>query len=242
MDVDLILRNSGALMNGVGVTLAITLVGVTIAILGGSLVCAMRISSSGILRACARSYILFFRVTPEVILIFWAYYCIPLIFQATVSGFWSGSAVLGLIGAAYLAEIFRAGIDAVPRGQKEAAKALGLGFAPRWRIVILPQALKLVIAPLVNYFTEFLKNTTLLSAIGVMDLSLHAYLLGGQTFQYITFLSAIAIIYFAMIFPITLYARRLEGRLGQRVAYAPSRRQGFLRLIRRRQMDSSLQA
>ena len=105
MDVDLILRNGGALMNGVGVTLAITLVGVTIAILGGSLVCAMRISSSGILRACARSYILFFRVTPEVILIFWAYYCIPLIFQATVSGFWSGSAVLGLIGAAYLAVI-----------------------------------------------------------------------------------------------------------------------------------------
>lgn len=216
MDVDLIWRNSGTLFDGIKVTLAITLIGILIALVGGGLICAMRISTSAVLRAFARCYILFFRITPEVILIFWAYYCIPLIFQTTVSGFWSGSVVLGLIGAAYLAEIFRAGIAAVPRGQKEAAEALGLGVFPKWSIVILPQALKLVIAPLVNYFTEFLKGTTLLSAIGVMDLSLQAYLLGGQTFQYVTFLSAIAIIYFSMIFPVTLYARRLERRLAKR--------------------------
>ncbi|MBX3598907.1 MAG: amino acid ABC transporter permease [Rhizobiaceae bacterium] len=228
MDVDLVLRHSGALIDGARITLAITLVGAIIAISGGSAICAMRISSYRTLRAFARANILFFRVTPEVILIFWAYYCIPLIFDTTVSGFWSGSVVLGLIGAAYLAEIFRAGIAAVPRGQSEAAEALGLKAFPKWTFVILPQALKLVIAPLVNYFSEFLKNTTLLSAIGVMDLSLQAYLLGGQTFQYLSFLSAIAIIYFAMIFPVTLYARHLEAKLSDRSA-RPAGKRSFWR-------------
>jgi len=218
MDFELVLRNSDALFDGVKVTLAIALVGAVIGIVFGSAICALRIGRLRLLRGIARGYILFFRITPEVILIFWAYYCIPLIFDASVSGFWAGSVVLGLIAAAYLAEIFRAGIEAVPKGQREAAESLGLRAFPKWTLVILPQALRLVIAPLVNYFSEFLKNTTLLSAIGVMDLSLQAYLLGGKTYQYITFLSAIAIIYFALIFPVTLYARRLEHRLGDRNA------------------------
>lgn len=238
MDVDLILRNSGALLDGARITLAITLAGAAIAIAGGSVICAMRISSVSTLRALTRAYILFFRITPEVILIFWAYYCIPLVFDTTVSGFWSGTVVLGLIGAAYLAEIFRAGIESVPRGQKEAAEALALKAFPKWSLVILPQALKLVIAPLVNYFSEFLKNTTLLSAIGVMDLTLQAYLLGGQTYQYLSFLSAIAIIYFAMIFPVTLYARQLERRLSDRPVRPSSKTLG-IRFHRRRTITTS---
>lgn len=214
MDIDLVIRNGGALADGVRITLAIAVVGIVIALTFGTLVCAMRISATPVLRGLARAYILFFRVTPEVILIFWAYYCIPLIFDAKVSGFWAGSIVLGLIGAAFLAEIFRAGIEAVPDGQTQAAESLGLKAFPKWTLIIIPQAFRFSLAPLVNYFSEFLKNTTLLSAIGVMDLSLQAYLLGAKTYQYLTFLSAIAIIYFAVIFPVTLYARRLEHRLG----------------------------
>ncbi|MDR6755139.1 His/Glu/Gln/Arg/opine family amino acid ABC transporter permease subunit [Mycoplana sp. BE70] len=232
MDIELVLRNSGSLLDGAKVTLAIALVGATIALTFGSAICALRISRSAVFRAFARAYILFFRITPEVIMIFWAYYCIPLIFDANVSGFWAGSVVLGLIGAAFLAEIFRAGIEAVPRGQKEAAESLGLKAFPKWAVVILPQAFRFVIAPLVNYFSEFLKNTTLLSAIGVMDLSLQAYLLGGRTYQYITFLSVIAIIYFAMIFPVTLYARQLERRLGSQGARSRPARASFFSLLK----------
>jgi ABC-type amino acid transport system permease subunit len=77
---------------------------------------------------------------------------------------------------------------------------------------VLPQALRFSVPPLVNYFTEFLKNTTLLSAIGVSELSLQAYLLGGQTFRYVEFLTAIALVYFALIFPFSLLSRRLELR------------------------------
>jgi ABC-type amino acid transport system permease subunit len=100
----------------------------------------------------------------------------------------------------------------VPKGQWEAARALGLRFTPLWGRIVLPQALRLMVPPFVNYFTELVKNTTLLSAIGVGELALQAYLLGGQTFRYVEFLTAIAIGYFLVIFPASLLARRLERR------------------------------
>ena len=227
-DLALVLKNGGSLVDGSIVTLAIAAVGIAVATLGGGLVCAARLSRETWLRRAAQGYILFFRATPEVVLVFWAYYCIPLIFAAKVSGFWAGSITLGLIGAAFLAEIFRGGIEGVPKGQREAARALGLTSYPIWRLVLMPQALRLSIAPLVNYFSEFLKNTTLLSTIGVADLSLQAYLLGGRTFRYVEFLTAIAFVYFLMIFPVTLYARRLEraapsGASPNRATRAPFR-------------------
>jgi His/Glu/Gln/Arg/opine family amino acid ABC transporter permease subunit len=209
---DLIARNWPVLLQGLWVTLAVAAVGLTIAILGGALICAARRSGNAALSGAARAVIAFFRITPEVVLIFWAYFCIPLITGWRVSGFWAGSVTLGLIGAAYLAEIFRGGIETVPKGQNEAAMALGLPPYPRWRQIVLPQALRFSVPPLVNYFTEFLKNTTLLSAIGVSELSLQAYLLGGQTFRYVEFLTAIALVYFALIFPFSLLSRRLELR------------------------------
>jgi His/Glu/Gln/Arg/opine family amino acid ABC transporter permease subunit len=212
LDWSLIARHAPALLQGLGVTLLIALVGLSIATVGGALVCAARRARSAALSRFARGFIAFFRITPEVVLIFWAYFCIPLLTGQRVSGFWAGSVTLGLIGAAYLAEIFRGGIETVPRGQTEAAQALGLKRYPLWRCVVLPQALRFSVPPLVNYFTEFLKNTTLLAAIGVPDLALQAYLLGGQTFRYLDFLTAIALIYFALIFPFSLLSRRLELR------------------------------
>ena len=194
---------------GLAVTLAILGAGGLIALAGGALLCSLRISKRRG-RAFAGAVITFFRTVPEVILIFWAYYCLPRLFSGRVSGFWAGTVTLGLIGSAYLAEIFRAGIEGVARGQIEAARALGLQPHHVWRFVVGPQVLRLSIPPLVNYFSEFLKNTTLLSAIGVADLSLQAFLIGGQTFQYMGYLSVIAVVYFAMIFPISLLSRRLE--------------------------------
>ncbi len=211
-----VLQNYPLLIEGFWITVQVTLIALTIGILLGAAICATRLSGKRALDRTASAYIFFFRATPEMVLIFWAYFCIPLIFQLRVSGLWSGSIVLGLVTAAYLAEIFRAGINAVPQGEIEAATALGLKFSPKWRFVILPQAMRLMVPPLVNYFTELLKNTTLLSGIGVAELALQAYLLGGQTFRYVEFLSAIALIYFAIIFPLSLLSRRLEHREVQR--------------------------
>ena len=207
-----VLQNYPLLIEGFWVTVQVTLIALTIGIVLGAMICSMRLSGSRALDRMAAGYIVFFRATPEMVLIFWGYFCLPLIFQSIVSGLWTGSVVLGLVTAAYLAEIFRAGINSVPQGEVEAATALGLKFLPKWRFVILPQAMRLMVPPLVNYFTELLKNTTLLSGIGVAELALQAYLLGGQTYRYVEFLSAIALIYFAIIFPLSLLSRRLEHR------------------------------
>lgn len=213
-DPAFIWRHADVLFAGLLVTLQILAVGGAIAIVGGALVCAARIGAGALMRRIAIGYIVFFRTTPEVILIFWAYYCVPFVFGARVSGFWAGTITLGLIGAAYVAEILRGGIASVPKGQREAAASLGLPGYPTWRCVILPQALRLSVPPFVNYFTEFLKNTTLLAAIGVADLALAAFTLGGQTYRHFEFLTAIAILYVLMILPVSLYARTLEKRQG----------------------------
>lgn len=209
---DVLLNNYQLLIDGAIVTLQITAIALVLGIVLGAVVCAARLTRSSSYSRLARGYVGFFRTTPEMILIFWAYFCVPLIFQIRVSGLLVGSIVLGLASAAYLAEIFRAGIEAVPKGQFEASHSLNLRGWRLWFFIVLPQALKLMVAPLVNYFTELLKNSTLLAGIGVADLSLQAYLLGGQTYRYIEFLTAIAFIYFAVIFPISLLSRRLERR------------------------------
>ena len=211
-----IIRNYPLLVSGLMVTLLVTAIALAIGVTLGGVICAARLSGRPALVRAAKAYILFFRVTPEMVLIFWAYFCVPLLFEVRVSGLWAGSATLGLVAAAYYAEIFRAGILALPKGQSEAARSLGMRGIPLWRFVILPQALRLMIPPLVNYFTELLKNTTLLSAIGVGELALQAYLLGGQTFRYVEFLTAIAVIYFLIIFPLSVTSRHLEHQPGRR--------------------------
>jgi His/Glu/Gln/Arg/opine family amino acid ABC transporter permease subunit len=212
LDPAFIWHHSDVLFAGLLVTLSIVAVGGAIAVVGGAFVLTARIGLGALMRRIAIGYIVFFRTTPEVILIFWAYYCIPFVFDQKLTGFWAGTITLGLIGTAYLSEILRGGINALPKGQREAAISLGLPAYATWRCVILPQALRLSVPPFVNYFTEFLKNTTLLAAIGVADLSLAALTLGGQTYRYFEFLTAIAILYFLMILPVSLCARTLEKR------------------------------
>ena len=207
---NVVFRNYELLIQGLAITVQVTLISVLIGFLMGGIVCAARLSKTNLIKNFAIGYILFFRATPEMILIFWAYFSVPMIFEFKVSGFWTGSVALGLVTAAYLAEIFRAGFNAIPVGQLEAADSLGLKFYVKWRFIITPQLMKIMIPPLFNYFTELLKNTSLLSGIGVAELALQAYLLGGQTFRYVEFLSAIAILYFLMIFPLSFISRKLE--------------------------------
>ena len=207
---NVVFRNYELLIQGLAITVQVTLISVLIGFLMGGIVCAARLSKTNLIKNFAIGYILFFRATPEMILIFWAYFCVPMIFEFKVSGFWTGSVALGLVTAAYLAEIFRAGFNAIPVGQLEAADSLGFKFYVKWRFIITPQLMKIMIPPLFNYFTELLKNTSLLSGIGVAELALQAYLLGGQTFRYVEFLSAIAILYFLMIFPLSFISRKLE--------------------------------
>lgn len=213
LDWGAVWRNLPALLEGVRVTLASFAIALGIGLPLGLAVCGFRLRSGGWGAAAGAAYVTVFRAIPEIVLIFWMFYCLPPITGFRVSGLLSGSLALGLVSGAYLGEIFRGGVQSVPPGQWEAARSLAL---PRWTIwtrVVAPQAARLSIPPFINYMTELLKGTTLLATIGVTDLALRAYVLGAQTFRYFEFLTAIALLYFVIIFPAARLAERVERRL-----------------------------
>lgn len=201
-----------ALLSGLMVTCLATLIALSIGLVVGALLVALRLSGGRWARRFVDGYLTFFRTTPEMVLIFWAYFCLPVVLGIQMSGLVAGSLSLGLVTAAYLAEIFRAGIQSVPKGQFEAGRALGLTAFPLWTRVVLPQGVPLMTPPFINYLTELIKNTTLLAAIGVAELAYEAYNLGAQTFRYFEFITAIGLGYFIVIFPISLLSRRLEKK------------------------------
>ncbi|MFM9859428.1 amino acid ABC transporter permease [Pseudoxanthobacter sp. M-2] len=202
--------NYPALLGGLMVTCLATAIALSIGFVVAVIMVAMRLGGGKWSRRFADAYLTFFRTTPEMVLIFWAYFCLPAVLGIQMSGLTAGSLSLGLVTGAYLAEIFRAGIQSVPKGQFEAGRALGLSRFALWTRVVLPQGVPLMTPPFINYLTELIKNTTLLAAIGVAELAYVAYNLGAQTFRYFEFITAIGIGYFLIIFPISLLSRRLE--------------------------------
>jgi His/Glu/Gln/Arg/opine family amino acid ABC transporter permease subunit len=213
LDFGIVLRSLPALLDGVKITVLAFLIALAIGAPLGALICAARLRETGALAAFGRGYVTIFRTIPEIVLIFWMFYCLPPLLGYSVSGLWAGSVALGLVGGAYLAEVFRSGVQSVPPGQWEAAKALSLSRVTTWTRIIGPQAARLSIPPFINYITELLKGTTLLATIGVAELALKSYVLGAQTFRYLEFLTAIAVLYFIIIFPIARLAERVEHRL-----------------------------
>lgn len=205
------------LLDGLKLTILALILCFIFSALLGMVACIGALSEGVLARALARMYINTFRVIPDIVLIFWIYYCLPLILAIKLPTFTAGVIALSLTSGAFMAESFRAGIQAVPRGQVEASLALGLSIYPRWRLIILPPAIRWMMPALINNFTDLLKHTTLLAGIGVAELTYQAYTLGASTFRYLEFLSAVAIAYFAIIFPLSMFARIAEFRLKARM-------------------------
>ena len=171
------------LTDGLLVTLKATAGGYAIAIIVGLAVAIGVRSSSRILRGTCRFYVDVIRCTPLLVQLYVAFYVLPrfgIRFDALVTGIFA----LGLYTGAYLSEVFRAGIEAVPRGQWEAADALGLSTIIKWRKVVLPQMTPLVVAPMGNYLIGMFKETPLLAAITVLDVFGTANDIAGQTYRY----------------------------------------------------------
>ncbi len=210
--IDIVTRNLGPLAAGAWVTLQSFVIALAIGLPVGAGLCALRLRG-GWGGSVAQGAIVVLRVIPEAVLIFWFFYSLPPLTGLQVPGLLSGSLALGLVAGAYLAEIFRAGIQSVAKGQWEAAAALALPRRIVWSRIVIPQAAQVATPPFVNLLTEVLKGTTLLATIGVADLALQAYVLGAQTFRYLEFLTAIALIYFIIIWPVARLADRVEARL-----------------------------
>lgn len=200
------------LLKGFSETVIIVVVALTGGAVLGLVVALLNLSSLRAANWFGRAYVNCFRAAPEMVVIFWAYFCLPQILDLRLSAFFTGVLALVLVASANLGEIFRAGILAVPRGQTEAALVLGLSPLQRLALVILPQAVKRMLGPLVNYLTELLKHSTLLSAIGVTEIAHSAFTLGSQTFRYLEFLTTVGVIFFIVIFPLSLLGRKITRR------------------------------
>jgi len=201
------------LIAGAGTTLAITAVATAIAVVFGLVLALARISGRRLLSWPAYAYIEFFRTTPPLIQIVWFYFVVPVIVGFELNSFQAASLALGLNVAAFLGEIFRAGIQGVDATQRDAAQVLGLSRVDAYRFVILPQALRIVLPPATTTVMLLLKATSLASAIGTMELTRVGQLISIETFRPFEVLTVVALIYFVINYPIALAARYLERRL-----------------------------
>jgi polar amino acid transport system permease protein len=195
---------------GIGWTLAYTIGTIAIGTAIGLAVGILRLGRLPVIDWLLLAYIELFRCTPLLVQIIWFYYALPVILGINIPAHIAAISVLSLYGGAFYAEIVRGSIESVARGQWDAARALGLRPSQVLRMVILPQALKPMLAPYVNQSVTQLKNTSLVSVIAVPDLVYNATLINADTYRPLEVYTIVALIYFAMLFPATLIARRFE--------------------------------
>ena len=154
-----------------------------------------------------------FRTLPELVPIFWIYSAGPLIFDFRITAEGAGIMALTLYSGAFLAEIFRAGQVAVPKGQYEAAHSLGIPPIWTFTVVIAPQAARMMTPPFINFICDLVKVSSLLSAIGITELAYRASIISGETFRYLEIFTVAGVFYFLIIFPLSLFARIRERQL-----------------------------
>lgn len=188
------------LLHGAEVTILVSIVSYLLAMVVGLLLGVARMTRFWPVRILATAYIQLIRGTPLLLQLFFAYYVLPyggIVFSPFVAG------VLGLTinYSAYMAEVYRSGIQAIPREQWEAARSLGMSRKLLMRRIILPQAIRIVIPALGNFFVSIFKDSALVSVISMRDLMFTGELLASATFKYFEIFTLVAIIYFIISYP-----------------------------------------
>jgi polar amino acid transport system permease protein len=212
MDWETLRTYLSPMLEGAVATVALFLATALLAVMLGLLVCLCRMASHPVLRRGAIAYIEVIRGTPLLVQLFFIYYGMPEI-GIVLPGFAAGVIGLTLNLAAYLAELFRAGLQSVDTGQHDAAKVLGLKKVQRLRMVILPQALRTIFPALGNYATVLLKETSLVAVISVYELMRAGEMLAGATFRSMLVYSLVGAIYFCLCSAISAAFRAGERRL-----------------------------
>lgn len=210
---DVVWGNLGFLLSGVQLTLIVTVAALTSGAVVGLVVALARMSPRRWLQLPAIGYIELFRNTPALIQLMWMYYCLPLLTGLELSAVSSATVALAVNGSAYIAEIIRGGIQGVDRGQVEAARTLGMSHAQTMRKIVLPQGFRRMIPPFVNESVSILKFSSLVSVLGVADLTYQAQVLSTTTFRPIEIFTFIALVYLVLCSALAYMARRLELRL-----------------------------
>ena len=200
-DWGIIWQYRDALAEGVMMTVLLAVVTMLIAIPGGILLALMRLSPLRPLSAISACFVEFFRNIPLILLVYWAYYVMPVAIGVEFSAFTTGLVALSLNVSAYNAETFRAGIGSIRKGQTEAALALGMSRFQVMRQVVLPQAVRRVLPVLASTWVSLFKDTSLVSVIGVSELAHVSLQIRAQTFRILEMLTAMAGIYWLLGYP-----------------------------------------
>ena len=205
-------KNWSYLLGGVTLTLRVMAASYALAFAIGLVVGALRLSKRRSLNLPAWSYVEVCRNTPALVQLIWIFYCLPIFTGIDIDPITASVIALAINAGAYMAEDFRAGIQAVEKGQIEAARSLGMSYLQAMQKIVVPQAIRTLIPPLLNHGVALMKWSALVSVLGVADLTYRAQLLSTQTFRPIEIFTSIGLAYFVMSMTFSYIVRTLERR------------------------------
>jgi arginine/lysine/histidine transport system permease protein len=201
------------ILEGIWVTLKFVIVAIIFGFIFGSILALLKISHIKPLNWFADAYTSIFRGTPLILQLMIIYFAIPQLTGYDISPFLSAILAFGLNSSAYISEIIRAGIQAVDKGQVEAAQALGIPYRLMMKDLIFPQALKNILPALMNEFITLTKESAIVSTIGYLDLMRRAQVVGADTYRNFEPLIFVGLIYWVMVMVLTLIGKRVERKL-----------------------------
>jgi glutamine transport system permease protein len=211
-DWELINNSIPLLLTGAGITVEITALSVFFGFCIGIFVGVARLAKLRLIRYAAAVYVDFIRGTPLLVQIFLVYFALPAVIGSRVDPFLAAIAACSINSGAYVAEIIRAGIQSIDKGQMEAGRSLGLSWGQTMRYIVMPQAFKRIIPPLGNEFIAMLKDSSLVSVIGFEELTRRGQLIIARTYASMEIWAAVAIIYLIMTLTISRLVAYLERR------------------------------
>jgi len=212
-DLAMVLADTDRWWHGIGITLLYSVATVAGGILIGVFCGLALLGQKRWITLPLEGYVEIFRCTPLLIQIVWFYYALPILLNFSLPAWAAAGLGLTLYMGAFCTEIFRAGVMSIGRGQWQAGRALGMTYAQLMRRIVLPQAVGRMIPPLVNQSITQLKNTALLYVVAVPDLMYTSSIITAETYRPLEVYTTAAAIYFIMLYPLTLFAKRLETRV-----------------------------
>lgn len=204
------------MLTGLKYTILLSLTAIIISVIIGLLVALPGLASNPVARAFNRVYVEIVRAIPLLVLILWVYYGLPIMMDININVFWAGVIALALSDSAFEAEIFRAGIQSIDRGQLEASDSIGLGYVDRMRYVVLPQAIRRVLPPLGNQLVYMLKMSSLVSVIGMEELTKRANQVVTAEYRPLETYTVLILEYLVLIMIVSAGVRWLERRMAQK--------------------------
>jgi len=201
------------LMSGLGWTVLLAVCAILVSVTTGLLVSLLSFAKNRGLRAIGRMYVEAFRSIPMLVMVLWVYYGLPVVLGIELGVFAAGVVALALCDSAFEAEIFRAGIQSIDRGQHEASESIGLTWFDKMRYVILPQAIRRILPPLGNQFVYMLKTSSLVSIIGLTELTRKANELVVTEYRPLEIYTFLILEYLVLIVIVSFLFRKLEQRM-----------------------------